>query len=307
MSVTTRGAVYGLAAGAIWGAMYIISDVVLKTIPPFTLLTIRLLLGAGVLAFISWRSPNLRRPTRREILQLLGVGIVGFGISVGSQFVGTDKSTGVNGALVTSASPAFILVFAALILREKLTLQRLAAVILATIGVMVIVDLSKADFSSATFWGDMALALAAVMWGLYSVLVRVVSARLDTLTVSLYAFMGGLIITVPAAALELQDRSIGTIDGGTILGILYLGIVSTAVAMWLWNRAFALVDASVASLFFFAQPLVGAVLGVLLGQPFTPNLWIGGLLIAFGVLLSMVSVEWLNRRASKTPVQSAET
>ena len=34
--------------------------------------------------------------------------------------------------------------------------------------------------------------------------------------------------------------------------------------MWLWSRAFALVNASVAWLFFFAQPLVGALLGVLL-------------------------------------------
>jgi drug/metabolite transporter (DMT)-like permease len=240
-------------------------------------------------------------------VRLLGVGFVGFGISVGAQFVGTDKSTAVNGALVTSASPAFILLFAALILHERLTFQRIAAVILASVGVVIIIDPGKADFSSATFYGDVALAVAAVTWGLYSVLVRRVSATLDTTTVSLYAFLGGLMLTLPASLLEARDRPIGSIDGGTILGILYLGIVSTAGAMWLWNRAFALVDASAASLFFFAQPLVGAVLGVLLlGQAMTPQLIGGGLLIAAGVLLTLIPTKWVAERFRLSP-QSVKT
>jgi drug/metabolite transporter (DMT)-like permease len=296
-----KGAIYGLTAAAIWGGMYVVSDEVLKIIPPFTLLTIRLLLGLLVLAPMVWwqknRNPALRLPVRSEIITLLCVGFLGFGISVGMQFVGTDKSTAINGSLVTSSSPAFILLFAFLILREKLTLQRIAAVVLATIGVSVIIDLSKANFGSDTFLGDIALCVAAVTWGLYSVLVRRVSADFDTLVVTAFAFCGGLLLTLPASVIELSSRPIGQITTETILGILYLGIVSTAVAMWLWNRAFALVDASIASLFFFAQPVVGAFLSVLLlNQQITPNLWIGGLLIAVGVLLSIVP----SRKAAET-------
>jgi drug/metabolite transporter (DMT)-like permease len=286
-----KGALYGLTAAAIWGGMYVVSDVVLKTIPPFTLLTIRLLLGLLVLAPMVWwqkRTTNVRLPERSELWILLGVGLLGFGVSVGAQFVGTDKSTAINGSLVTSSSPAFILLFAVLILREKLTIQRIAAVLLATVGVLIIIDLSKADFSSDTFAGDIALCVAAVTWGLYSVLVRRVSMTFDTLVVTMIAFCGGLLLTIPASVRELSVRPTGEITSGTILGILYLGIVSTAGAMWLWNRAFALVDASVASLFFFAQPLVGALLSVLLlNQPFTSNLLVGSVLIAIGLLLSL--------------------
>jgi len=240
--------------------------------------------------------PEAARPTRAGMLRLLGVGVIGFGISVGAQFVGTDKSTAVNGTLVTSASPAFILIFAAILLRERLTVIRVIAVALATIGVIVIIDPANANFGSETFFGDMALAVAAITWGLYSVLVRRVSAQFDTLIVSYYALIGGLFLTIPAAALELTSRPIGVIDMGTILGILYLGIVSTAVAMWMWNRAFALVDASVASLFFFAQPLVGTLLSALiLNQQMTTNLWIGSALIVAGVLFSLIRID---RRAS---------
>lgn len=288
MSPMLRGALYGLGAAAIWGGMYVVSDIVLQTIPPFSLLTMRLLMAIAILGIILRRRGD-HQPHRRAIIRLLGVGVIGFGISVGAQFVGTDKSTAVNGALITSASPAFILIFAALILRERLTRLRIAAVALATIGVIVIIDPANADFSSQTFFGDMALAVAALTWGLYSVLVRRVSAHYDTLMVSVYALIGGLFLTVPAAVLELRDRPIGQIDGGTVLGILYLGVVSTAAAMWMWNRAFALVDASVASLFFFAQPLVGTLLGViLLEQAMTDGLWIGTALIVAGVLVSMI-------------------
>lgn len=287
-----RGTIYGITAAGIWGSMYVVSDVVLMVIPPFALLTLRIVLGLVVLFLFATVSGNWKLPPREMWLSLLMVGIVGIGLSLGAQFLGTDKSTAVNGALITSASPAFIVLFAVVLLREKLTLLKLLAIILATIGVLVILDPAQADFGSDTFVGNVFLGIAALTWGLYSVLVRRVSTvghtPLNTATVTIVAFIGGLIISIPAALLELPDRPIGIVDEGIILGVLYLGIVSTAVALWLWNRAFALVPATVASLFFFAQPLAGAILaGMFLGQPMTTGLWLGGGLIVVGVLLSL--------------------
>jgi drug/metabolite transporter (DMT)-like permease len=293
-----RGALYGILAASIWGSMYVVSDVVLQIIPPFTLLTLRVGLGLIALLVIYARTTSLSMPTRPIIVRILLVGLVGFGVSLGAQFLGTDKSTAVNGALVTSASPAFIVLFAVLILREKLSALRLLAIVLASLGVLVILDPAQADFSSETFVGDMFLALAAVSWGLYSVLVKQVSTQfaLDTLVVTIICFVGGLIFSIPASLIELTSRPIGDVDAGIVVGVLYLGIVSTAVAMWLWNRAFVLVSATVASLFFFAQPLTGAVLaGIFLGQSMTAGLWVGGGLIVLGVLLSL----WRNPKNTK--------
>ena len=287
MTQTVRGAIYGLSAAAIWGGMYVVSDIVLVTIPPFTLLSIRLLIAVLILGILA-RNSGAPFPSRPVLLSILGIGLLGFGISLGAQFVGTDLSTAVNGALITSASPAFILMFAFLILRERITLRKITAVALATIGVIVIIDITQIDLSSATFGGNIALAIAALTWGLYSVLVRRASREVDSLMFSFLAPIGGLLLTIPAAAVELGNRPIGTITVGTILGVFYLGVISTAVAMFLWNRAFALVDASVGSLFFFAQPLVGTLLSVLiLNQQMTTNLWIGSALIAASVLLSI--------------------
>lgn len=284
-----RGALYGISAASIWGSMYVVSDLVLLVVPPFTLLTLRIVLGLAVLLPLSLRQGQ-SLPRGRSLRSLLGVGTVGLGFSLGAQFVGTDLSTAVNGALVTSASPAFVVLFAVLILRERLSFRRLAAIALASAGVLIILDPASADFASDTFAGDVFLAVAAVTWGLYSVLVRRVSLRHSTPTVmvTVVALLGGLVVSLPASALELTQRPVGAVTIEIVLGILYLGIVSTAFALLLWNRAFSLVPATIASLFFFAQPLAGALLAaVFLDQRMTATLWLGGVLIALGVLLSL--------------------
>jgi drug/metabolite transporter (DMT)-like permease len=116
-----------------------------------------------------------------------------------------------------------------------------------------------------------------------------VSRRYGTLSVTFWAFSGGLLLVVPLALIESSNRAVGTITGGILLGILYLGVISTAAAMWMWNRAFALVDANRASLFFFAQPFVGTLLGVLvLDQPLAANVILGAILILGGVMVPLV-------------------
>lgn len=271
--------------------MYVVSDLVLPVIPPFALLSLRLMIAVMVLGIVVWRSGIPVRLTSSQWRSVLLIGLIGFGVSLGAQFVGTDASNAVNGSLITSASPAFILLFAALILRERLTPTRIVSVLLATLGVIVIIDPTQADFSSATFFGNVMLAIAALTWGLYSVLVRQATQTVDTTLFSWLAPVGGLFLTLPAAFAEAPSRPIGTITPAVILGVLYLGVISTAVAMWLWNRAFALVDASTASLFFFAQPVVGVLLGLLLGQPLTAAIVIGGALITIGVLFSILNRE----------------
>ncbi|HRK91315.1 MAG TPA: DMT family transporter, partial [Anaerolineales bacterium] len=70
-------------------------------------------------------------------------------------------------------------------------------------------------------------------------------------------------------------------------GILFLGIVSTAIAMFLWNYAFAELPAAVASLTFFAQPVVGTLLGWLfLSENITSLFLAGGVLIGIGILIA---------------------
>jgi drug/metabolite transporter (DMT)-like permease len=176
---TFTGLISGLGAAAIWGGMYVVSKVVLEVIPPFSLLTLRLIMGAialGVVIYFRDRRSGTKQTITKEFFWTsFLVGFVGYGISLGFQFVGTKLSTASNGALVTSATPAFVLLFAPFLLGEKSTPRRIIALVISTLGVLAVIDPRNAELSPSLFWGNMSLLAAALTWALYSVLVRKVS------------------------------------------------------------------------------------------------------------------------------------
>jgi len=282
------GLAAGLGAASIWGGMYVVSKVVLDVVPPFALLASRLILGAAALGLVAVFR-HARLPARKRTLAIFGTGAIGYGISLGFQFVGTKLSTASNGALVTSATPAFILLFAPFLLGEKTTPRRLIALVVATLGVAAVVDPRSAELSPSLFAGNMSLLAAALTWALYSVLVRKVARGEDPVISTAVMLVGGLPTSLVFGAIELGSTGIatGSMTVGIVGGILFLGLVCTAVAMFLWNYAFTALPAAVASLTFFAQPVVGTVLGVLfLGEVLTPLFLAGGALIAVGLVVA---------------------
>jgi drug/metabolite transporter (DMT)-like permease len=298
MDMDLFGIAAGIIAASIWGGMYVVSKVVLDIIPPFSLLTLRLILGAVCLLVLmairgSWTTRH------RQIGQALLVGFVGYGISLGFQFTGTKLSTAANASLVTSASPVFILFFGAWFLKERVTPIRIAALLLASIGVVAVVDPRAVLLGGDEVIGNLILIGAALTWGLYSVLVKILAQHGSTLEISMYAFLGGLPLSLTAAGFEWDLILWQAINGGVILGVLYLGIISTALAMYLWNSALAKLDAGMVSLLFFAQPVVGASLGaIFLGETLDLGFWIGALLISIGLLLAAREQHLMSKAAA---------
>jgi drug/metabolite transporter (DMT)-like permease len=165
------GIAAGLTAAAIWGGMYVVSKVVLDVIPPFTLLSLRLILGSITLGIFILATTGFRSD-RSSYWRVFLVGVVGYGISLGFQFTGTKLSSAANAAMVTSASPAFIFLFGVWLLNERVTAARVAALVLATVGVIIIIDPRAVLSGDPSALGNLLLVGAAVTWGLYSVLVK---------------------------------------------------------------------------------------------------------------------------------------
>ena len=286
MNRSAIGLLSGLTAASIWGGMYVVSKVVLEIIPPFTLLALRLILGAitlGAIILLQRKATLTKQQLRDSFL----VGMVGYGISLAFQFVGTKLSTASNGALVTSATPAFVLLFAPFLLGEKTTTRRIIALVISLLGVIAVIDPRTANLTSTFFLGNLSLLAAALTWALYSVLVRKVAKEADLLTSSMVMLAGGIPSSILFGIFETNNQVIGVITPGILGGILFLGIISTALAMSLWNYAFAELPAATASLTFFAQPVVGTLLGWLfLGETITLLFIFGGILIGIGLAIS---------------------
>ena len=244
-------------------------------------------MGALVLGIIIYFRKSKTEFTKEQFWKSLLVGVVGYGISLGFQFVGTKLSTASNGSLVTSATPAFVLIFAPFLLGEKTTTRRIVALVVSTLGVLAVIDPRNAELSPTLFWGNMSLLAAALTWALYSVLVRKVSQSGDLLTSSAVMLLGGLPSSIAFGFWEVNTQGVGAITTGIIGVLLFLGIISTAIAMFLWNYAFAELPAAVASLTFFAQPVVGTLLGwFFLSETITPLVLFGGALISVGILIA---------------------
>lgn len=280
------GSIFLSLAAAIWGGVYVVSKVVLEVVPPFTLLEIRFAIALLVLGSIVVLQKSY--VPRRDLPSLMRIGLVGITFSIGAQFMGTKLSSAHMGALITSASPAFIVLFAVWMLREKLQLFQLLGMVVATFGVIVVVGVPDHSAASTSFLGNLILLFAAVTWALYTVMSKRATAVYSSVVVTTYAALFGLIFTFPVMLWELSVTPVNWSFGWSIwAGILYLGVVSTAGAFYLWNKGFELLSAGSGAAFFFIQPIVGAFFGwLLLGEHLSLGFFLGACLILGGVAIS---------------------
>ncbi|MES9690243.1 DMT family transporter [Bacillus toyonensis] len=289
MKQTILGAICLSLAASIWGGMYVVSKYVLDYIPPLTLVWLRFIIAFvvlyGILKIAEKKQKKKVTIRKKDWLLFAWIGFIGYFISITCQFIGTKLSDAHTGSLVTSATPAFMVIFAAIILKEKLTARRLLSTIIATIGVIIVIgwDIEIGSY----FIGTIILVGAAITWALLSIYVKIASARFSSLVITTYAIFFSLFFITPFMIWELQVASIGTVNTYVILGVLYLGVISTAGAFFLWNKGLELMDASIGSLFFFFQPIIGSLLGwLLLNETLNNNFFIGGILIICSVLIT---------------------
>lgn len=291
MKQTILGAICLSLAASIWGGMYVVSKYVLDFIPPLTLVWLRFIIAFVVLYAIlkitEKKQQKKETIRKKDWLLFAWIGFIGYFISITCQFIGTKLSDAHTGSLVTSATPAFMVIFAAIILKEKLTARRLLSTIIATIGVIIVIgwDIEIGSY----FIGTIILVGAAITWALLSIYVKIASAGFSSLVITTYAIFFSLFFITPFMIWEFQSNSIEHMNMNmyVLLGVLYLGIVSTAGAFFLWNKGLELMDASIGSLFFFFQPIVGSLLGwLLLNETLNSNFFIGGILIICSVLIT---------------------
>ncbi|MBP2636952.1 MAG: protein of unknown function transrane [Firmicutes bacterium] len=279
------GPIYLTLAASSWGGTYVVSKVVLDVISPLELVWFRYVVALCTLAVIGIATHQSWKIAWRDIPLILAIGVIGYFVSIWTQFAGTQLSTAQMGAVITSATPAFMVIFARFLLQETLTIKKGISVCLATIGVLFIVGIG--DTGSPFQLGGLVLGIAALTWALMSVLVKRIPSHYSQLVTTTYAILIATIIITPLASPSLTSEHLVLLSQPVVWGgILYLGTVATAGAFYLWNKGLQFVDASRGGLYFFFQPLVGTLLGWLfLGEQVGISFWTGTGLILAGVLL----------------------
>ncbi len=279
------GAVYLSLAASIWGGMYVVSKYALDTIPPFTLLFFRYLVASVFLVCICWQKKVALIP-RQDRGLLFQIGFVGYFLSIAAQFVGTKLSSAHMGAVITTLSPVFLSLFAILLLKERMSLQQFISMAIAFAGVLVVIGINGGD---STLPGNISLLLAALFWGYYSVLSRKASVNHSSLQITTWGILVASVMTLPTIFFELNKWTFSDLFTLPImLSLLYIGIISTALAFFSWNKGLSLLPSHQAGHFFFFQPVVGSLLGWLfLNEHLTSSFFTGSFLIMIGVYYNM--------------------
>jgi drug/metabolite transporter (DMT)-like permease len=262
MTELQKGFLAALAASAIWGGMYVVSRVVLEVIPPLPLVAIRMLVSALVIfgLFLLLRR-DLRIP-KAAWSRVLLMGVVGYVISISAQFIGTKLAGAALGSLITTASPLFTVAIAAMFGLEKVPPRAWVGLGLGMVAVYLLSGFGGGGDATGALW----LVLAALTWGVLGVVGGQTVAKLDAFAVTGWASLIGFAGTLLLTPLEPAPIRFVAMTPMVILGVLYLGIVSTAVAFALWVYGVSRAGSVLSGIAFFAQPVVGSLLGALVLQ-----------------------------------------
>jgi len=188
-------------------------------------------------------------------------------------------------AVVNACTPLFTAAFAAWLLGERLRRPQLAGLLVGFLGVAVVAGVGGGDLAGSSLAGVLAVVLASAGYGFGFAYAHRFTEGLSALQLSLGQLLAGTLLLAPVAAGDLAG---GRVDLGPLglLCLLLLGALGTGYAYLLNYRTLQESGATVASLVTYLVPIVGVAAGVLvLGEPFSVRLVLGGLVVVLGVAL----------------------
>ena len=269
-----------------WATNMVLGRWLRDDIGPLTLAAARFLIASLCFAVLLRRQPPEERRLGRDRWLLLGMALSGVVVFAPTLYLGLRFTTAVNATLINGLGPLITGLLATLLIREPMSGRQMGGAVVALIGVCVLI--SGGSLSS---WrtmrgsvGDFIVLGAVALWGLYSVLGRLVMRRRSALSATAFSAFLALPFLLLAAAWEAHTFPVN-LSLKLALAVLYIGVAPTVVGFLSWNAGVRRLGPSGAMVFYNTLPLYGALLGYLfLGEPIGPIHLLGGVLIVGGGL-----------------------
>lgn len=278
----------------VWGSNFVFGKILVQDFSPTLLTMLRLLFIVLFLTGLSIYKKQFKRVKKRDLLAVVFLGFIGVFINQWSFFVGLQTADPTTSALILATTPILTSFLAAIFLKEKLTLQMLMGSVVAIIGIYFVVakgNVSSIQIDNGLLW----IVLTMVTFAVMIIMTRLLSHRINPLTITLYSNIVGLIVSIPFAfSLDTPLRISSNISDWALL--IGTAVVVHGMAALIWNQNIRYVDASKASILSNLEPFVAMIMGlVLLYKPITSTEIAGSLLIVGGVVLSTYQRKRLKR------------
>jgi drug/metabolite transporter (DMT)-like permease len=277
---TALGLLAAAATGVQVGAAITATRFVADAISPASLAFIRYAIGVACLVPVVAMAPRIRF-ARADVLPIALLGIGQFGVLIALLNYGLRTVPAGRGALIFASFPLLTLIVAAIAGHERVTLAKLAGILLTLVGVGF--ALGDKIFGSAELVGELLIVAAAATGAICSVLYRPYLRRYPTLPVSAFAMAAAAAALLLPALLDDLLVAPAQLSGAAWGAIVFIGISSGVFyVVWLW--ALKTVAATRVTVFLSLSPVTAAVLGVtLLGEPVTAGMIAGVACVAAGL------------------------
>lgn len=198
---------------------------------------------------------------------------------------GLRYTTVAHSALLVSASPIFVSIFAVPLLGETFTPRKGLGLVVAFLGVGVLITSRQGlELSPRYLLGDLLSALASMSYSVNYVLGARLTRRYPAWSVTLLSLAAGSVFLLPLAAHVLPQMAVAKVGVEGWAAILYLVVFSTLLAYGLWYWASARGGASTMGAWQFLVPVAAVVVGHLLfREPVTWTLALAGAVILLGI------------------------
>ena len=256
-----------LGANIIYGLNYSIAKAVMPDhIKPFALVSLRSI-SAAILFWITSLFIPKEPVNRRDLLYMFGCSFFGVVINQTLFLVGLDMTTPINSSIILSTNPIFAFVFAALILRERITFLKGTGLAIGLSGVlMLILQNGTPDLASTTFLGDVYTLVNTISWAFYTVIIKRMLEKYHPVTVMKWTFLFGMLTNIPVGYHQWITTDWSSIPliawlqiGFVIVGATYLGYLLIAFGL-------RQLSPTIVSTYTYIQPIIAAYLATLMGQ-----------------------------------------
>jgi drug/metabolite transporter (DMT)-like permease len=256
-----------LAANIIYGLNYSIAKAVMpEHIKPFALVSVRSISAAALFWITSLFMP--REPVnRKDLLFLFGCSFFGVVINQTLFLVGLDMTTPINSSIILSTNPIFAFIFAALILKERITFLKGTGLAIGLSGVLLLIlQNGVPDMGSSTFLGDIFSMINTISWAFYTVIIKKMLEKYHPVTVMKWTFLFGMLTNIPAGYHQWSKMDWSSIPFNAWLQIGFVIVCATYLGYLLITFGLRRLSPTIVSTYTYTQPIIAAYLATLMGQ-----------------------------------------
>lgn len=270
-----------------WGTSFLWIKIALQEIGPLTLVTYRMLFGAATAWLLTAVIARRITVARRHFGFMILLGLLNTAVPVTLiSWSELHISSGLAGVL-NSSVPLWTIIIAHFILPDdRFTAPKIAGLLTGFAGVVILIsrDVGPAGFAG-TLWGQLAVIVAAAMYGLSNVLVRrnlrgvhpLHTASVSLTAATVYMAIAAPLIEAPFAVPQL---------GMTWLACAWMGIIGMGLAYLAYFYLINTWGATRTALVTYVFPVTAVLLGIVfLGERPSWHVFAGGALIIGGIAL----------------------